>query len=82
MDTQNIPKQLHHLIDLVEEWGINDDGYRDEKIESSSTERLVTFVNRLKEQDILSINYWLSDKNEIVKSSDEYINYTCFIMAF
>lgn len=82
MDTNNIPKELHHLIYLVNEWGINDDGYRDEYIEQSSTNDLTDFVDSIKEKDLVFLNNYLSDEEEIAKSSDEYINYTCFLMAF
>lgn len=82
MNTKNIPTGLHYLVGLVKEWGINDDGFRDEKIEGSTTDRLTTFVESITEQDLISINSWLSDDKEIAKSSDEYINYTCFLMAY
>ena len=82
MDTNNIPKELHFLIECVQEWGINDDGYRDEYIELSSTNKLIDFVKSIKEEDLLQINNYLSDESEMAKSSYEYINYTCFLMAF
>ena len=82
MDSKNIPSELFHLNALVEEWGINDDGYRDEKIEESATENLLSFVNSILEKDLILINNWLSDEKEITKSTDEYINYTCFLMAY
>ena len=82
MDTNNIPNELHHLIEMVEEWGINDDGFRDEYIENSSTDKLIAFVESLKEEDLILMNDYLSDNKEIEKSSDEYINYTCFLMAY
>jgi hypothetical protein len=82
MDTKNIPKELHHLIYLVNEWGINDDGYRDEHIEQSSTTELIDFVDIIEEKDLIILNTYLSDEEELMKSSDEYINYTCFLMAY
>lgn len=82
MNSENIPKELHHLSELVEEWGINDDGYRDEQIEDSSTEKLLSFVESIEEEDLIQINTYLSNEKEIAESSDEYINYTCFLMAY
>jgi hypothetical protein len=82
MDTNNIPKQLHHLIYLVNEWGINDDCYRDEHIEQSTTSKLIDFVDSIEEKDLMILNTYLSDEKEMSKSSDEYINYTCFLMAY
>jgi hypothetical protein len=82
MNSENIPNGLLHLIDLVEEWGINDDGYRDEQIERSTNQSLMCFVESITEEDIIQINNYLSDEEEMMRSSDEYINYTCFLMAY
>jgi hypothetical protein len=82
MNLNNIPNGLHHLVKLVEEWGVNDDGYRDEYIEKSQSNELISFINSITEQDLELMNEWLSDEKEIAKSSDEYINYTCFQMAY
>ena len=82
MNTENISQALNHLNSLVEEWGINDDGFRDEKIEESDSGILLTFINSVIEKDLELINTWLSNDNEIEKNSDEYINYTCFLMAY
>ncbi|MCP9747159.1 hypothetical protein [Lacihabitans sp. CS3-21] len=82
MKSQNIPKELHHLNELVKEWGINDDCYRDEKIEESTTENLFVFVQTLTEQDLILINKWLSDEKEMALCTNEYINFTCFLMAY
>lgn len=82
MKKNNIPDKLHHLIHLVEKWGINDDGYRDELIENASTEDLQNIVDSIDEQTLSNLNNWLSDNNEILKLSAEYINYTCFYMAY
>jgi hypothetical protein len=82
MDTKYIPKELHHLIYLVNEWGINDDGFRDVNIEQSSTKELIDFVGSIEEKDLIILNAYLSDEEELMKSSDEYINYTCFLMAY
>lgn len=82
MELKNIPISLRHLVDLVCEWGINDDGYRDEKIEESSSIELRQFIDCVDEKIIAEMNFWLSDEAEIKKSSNEYIDYTCFLMAF
>jgi hypothetical protein len=82
VDSKNIPIELHHLIYLVNEWGINDDGYRDEYIEQSFTNELIEFVDSIEEKDLIILNTYLSDEEELTKSPDEYINYTCFLMAY
>ena len=82
MRLENIPKRLYRLVQLVNEWGINDDGFREEKIENANDEQLKELVNQVDEMAILHLNEWLSDEHEIRKSTSEYINYTCFLMAF
>ena len=82
MRLDRIPKKLHQIINLVIKWGINDDGYRDEQIENSNTEDLMAFVNSIDNETLVEINNWLSNEEEMKKSTAEYINYTCFIMAF
>jgi hypothetical protein len=81
MELEKIPNELHHLVNLVSKWGINDDGFRDEYIDNSSTLELSNLISSIKEEDIINLNKWLSDELEIQKSTDEYINYTCFAMA-
>ncbi len=76
-----MPEKLKHLIPVVEKWGINDDGFRDEYINGSSTLELSNLINSVNEEDMVNLNKWLSDELEVQKSTDEYINYTCFVMA-
>ena len=40
----NIPEKLHFLIPLIDEWGIGDDRYREEKIECASISDLKEFL--------------------------------------
>lgn len=82
MNLENIPNNLRHLVNLVQEWGINDDGYRDQNIEEASTESLLYFIESISRQDLELLNTFLSDEIEIFKSTAEYINYTCFLMAY
>ncbi|HEY8935586.1 MAG TPA: hypothetical protein VIM75_04840 [Ohtaekwangia sp.] len=82
MNKDNIPKQLHHLIDLVNRWGISDDGYRDEQIERASTAELEKLVSSIDKENLKDLNDWLTDESQMMKSTDEYINYTCFYMAY
>lgn len=82
MNRDNIPQKLQHLIDLVNKWGINDDGYRDEQIERASTAELEKLMTSIDEKTLKYLNDWLSDEIQMTKSTDEYINYTCFYMAY
>ncbi|MCL5244258.1 hypothetical protein M4I21_00450 [Cellulophaga sp. 20_2_10] len=79
---ENIPKKLRALISKAKKWGLGDDGYRDEQIENSSIEELKSLVNIFTEEIIVEFNEWLSDENEVQKSTDEYLLFTCFFMAY
>lgn len=82
MIKENIPAKLHKLIPLVEKWGIEDDGFRDELIYSSSREDLKSLTDTITDDILEILNDWLADENEIEKSTDEYIKFTCFYMAY
>ncbi len=85
MKLENIPIELYPLIELVTIWGINDDGFRDEKIERASSHELSQFVGRISSLNIEVIevlNNWLINKDEILRSTEEYINFSCFFMAY
>lgn len=82
MNKNNIPEKLHYLIPLVLKWGINDDGYRDNQVYNAKTDELERMVESVDSEAIENLNSWLSDEKEIEISSVEYINYTCFFMAY
>ena len=82
MNKNNIPNKLRHLVDHAKKWGIGDDGYRDEQIENASNEELKSLVALFDNETIENFNNWLSDEEEIKKSTDEYLLFTCFFMAF
>jgi hypothetical protein len=85
MNKDNIPSCLHHLISLVEKWGIGDDGYRDELVSESSREDLEELVKSLadlRDDDVIVFEKWLCDPVLVKKSTIEYINYSCYFMAY
>lgn len=79
-----IPYELHYLINLVEKWGLSDDGYRDEQILNASNNELNEIKNSLPNDKLEVLNNWLelNANNSAINMSDEYINYTCYLMAF
>lgn len=79
---ENIPEKLRGLITIAEKWGIGDDGFRDEQIENSSIDELKSLVTLFTEEIIVEFNDWLSDESEVQKSTDEYLLFTCFFMAY
>jgi len=82
MRTEIIPCALQHLVPLVEKWGLGDDGYRDEQIENASIPELKKIVGSLSNETMEELNKWLEDGTEIETVSEEYLNYTAFLMAY
>ncbi len=79
---ENIPEKLRNLINEAEKWGLGDDGYRDEQIENSSVSELNSLVSLFTEEIIIEFNEWLSNEVEVEKSTNEYLLFTCFFMAY
>ena len=79
-----IPKELHYLIPLVEKWGLGDDGYRDEQIINACDKELLELIESLPNEKLEILNQWLETNaiNVKVNMTDEYINYSCYFMAF
>ena len=82
MNKENIPRQLHHLIPLVEKWGIEDDGFRDEIIATSSVEDIKNLVYSMSEEDFIVLNEWFCKPIVGTKETDEYIKFSVFFMAY
>ena len=82
MDKENIPKTLHFLIPMAEEWGIGDDGYRDEKIENASNEELTELVKFFTDDIAKDFNNWLGKPNPVEPQSEEYYVFSSFFMTF
>jgi hypothetical protein len=82
MNKELIPQSLHHLIPLVEKWGIEDDGYRDNVIFNSSVDELKELVFGFSDNDADNLNKWLIDPYQIKKCTAEYLKYSAFFMAY
>lgn len=82
MDKKQIPAELHHLIPLVEKWGIEDDGFRDNQIYNASKNELRELVESFGSKDADNLNRWLVDREEIKKCTPEYLKYSAFFMAY
>ena len=65
MDKDLIPNNLHHLIPLVEKWGIEDDGERDHFIFKSSNDQLLDLIQNFSDADADNLNKWLIDPQQI-----------------
>lgn len=82
MNKDLIPDDLHHLIPLVEKWGIEDDGYRDEIIYNSSKEELHQLVNSFTDKDADNLNSWLTDPALVSSPTSEYLKFSAFFLAY
>ena len=82
MNLKNIPENLHFLISFAEEWGIGDDGYRDEKIENSSIEQLTNLVKCFSSKVIDNLNSWLGNPKPAEPQTEEYYKFSSLFMAF
>jgi hypothetical protein len=82
MNKEKIPEKLHHLIPMVLEWGIGDDGFRDEKIFNASIEELKLLVESFSDEDADNLNAWLIDPTEIKNQTTEYIAFSDFFLAY
>lgn len=84
MNKDIIPKELHFLIKMVEKWGLPDDGYRDEQLYNASKSELQDIIQSLSIDDYETLNQWLVNnaENENINMSNEYVNFTCYLMAY
>lgn len=82
MKREAIPLKLHHFIPLVEKWGIEDDGYRDEAVEKASNADLEILVQSITTENADELDKWFTDPLMLSKPSEEYIKYSVFFMAY
>lgn len=76
-----VPPEIRYLVPAASEWGIGDDGYRDEKVEGADEEslrRLVALVDEAPDE----LWSWLVGPDADSESpSTEYHALTCLTMA-
>lgn len=76
-----IPKDCYQYISLAEKFGIADEGYRIDLLDSlgeNEKEELRSFIRSCPS----SLNNWLCGKDsESKEPSDEYITFTALVMA-
>lgn len=83
MKKANIPQPLHYLIPLVTKWSISDDSERDMKISNAPEEELIELINCISNEGSDELTNWLTgDQSTFPPFSEEYIAYTCFLMAY
>ena len=81
LDPSKVPSDCHKFIPLAEKYGISDDGYRIDVLESLDEEEkkeLIVFLENYPE----SLDAWLSGpESKSTSPSDEYITFTSLVMA-
>jgi hypothetical protein len=82
MRKEIIPFKLHHLLPLVEKWGIEDDGYRDEAVEKANSQELSDLISSITPEIADELDKWFCDPEMLSKPSYEYIKFSVFFMAF
>ncbi len=82
MNKSNIPKSLHHLIPLVNKWGISDDSERDILVENSKIFELKELSESISDANADTLDEWLYAPPMLENPSFEYIKYSNFFMAF
>ena len=82
MDKKLIPKKLHFLIPLVERWGIEDDGYRDEAIFNATKNELKKIVNSIKDEEANELDSWFCSPDQLEFPTSEYIKFSVYFMAY
>lgn len=84
MNLELIPSELHYLIDMVVKWGLSDDGYRDEQLFNATEQELKDIIHSLPDNKFEILNNWLVGyaNDKTISMTDEYVNYTCYVMAF
>jgi hypothetical protein len=82
LDKKRIPKALHHLIPVVEEWGITDDYDREEKLSKATDAELRALISSIDDVSDADLFGWLEGpESSSPMPSDEYARFTCLTMA-
>lgn len=82
LDPARVPSELRSLLPWAERWGIGDDGYREEAIESATTDDLAALARCLDDVPDETITNWLTGPDSRAKPlSAEYLAITCLTMA-
>jgi len=82
LDQTNIPPALHHLIPIAEEWGIDDDYLREEKLNNASESQLRALTSSIDDVSDEDLFGWLEGPESFSAiPSKEYVIFTCLTMA-
>jgi hypothetical protein len=82
LNPEEAPEAVRELHALAERWGISDDGYRAHAARDASTADLESLIAAIDDSDYAALEEWLAGPAADDPSpSDEYIAFTCLVMA-
>jgi hypothetical protein len=81
LDPANVPQPFRHLIPLAEKYGVSDDGYRIDLIDSLNTEELEECAAFLDFYDLVLENWLAGPEADGPTFSTEYISFSALGMA-
>ena len=69
---------------MVKKWGLPDDGYRDELLFNATKDELEEIIKSLPDDKLELLNRWLVGfaDDKIISMTNEYVNFTCYLMAY
>nr|WP_319396642.1 hypothetical protein [uncultured Desulfobacter sp.] len=85
LNPQNVPLEVMPLLPMAEKWGIDDDIYRQEAINSATKEQLQEILSCLDDETVDDdfLFEWLAGPESFNPSpSDEYLALTALTMAY
>jgi hypothetical protein len=81
LNPKNVPVEFRHLIPLAEKYGVSDDGYRLEMLESLDSSESDELAQFLADYDS-ALDSWLAGPEaDHPTPTAEYIAFTCLRMA-
>ncbi|MFT4557771.1 MAG: hypothetical protein ACI92S_003144 [Planctomycetaceae bacterium] len=81
LDAERVPPEFRRLIPLAEKYGVSDDGYRSEMLESLDDEERNELATFLAEYDD-ALDAWLAGPEaDNSTPTNEYITFSCLRIA-
>jgi hypothetical protein len=76
-----VPPEVRHLVPAADEWGIADDGYREDKVAEADEESLRRLVALVDEAPDELWSWLVGPEADSEAPSAEYVALTCLTMA-
>lgn len=82
LDASVVPALLVPLSDLARQWGIGDDGYRDDAVYSANCAALETLVAQVDTTPDDAWDWLIGPEAHAEHPSKEWIAFSCLMMAY